>query len=212
MKARAIVHQLAAHAPYTALGAVSGALLMWFLMLFGATSAAALNLFWVLHPLHVVLSAMVTTAMYRLYGRKSLWRLLLVGYFGSVGIATLSDSFIPFLGEWLLDMPHRDMHIGCAEKWWLVNPLALAGIALGAWRPHTQISHAAHVMISTWASLFHVMAAAGGQTPGLAGWVLITFFLFLAVWAPCCTSDIVFPMLFADNSRPLASCCHQKEH
>ena len=27
--------------------------------------------------------------------------------------------------------------------------------------------------------------------------VLIVVFLFLAVWVPCCTSDIVFPLIFA---------------
>ncbi|AHM58129.1 hypothetical protein EAL2_808p06260 (plasmid) [Peptoclostridium acidaminophilum DSM 3953] len=26
--------------------------------------------------------------------------------------------------------------------------------------------------------------------------VIIFVFLFLAVWIPCCTSDIVFPLLF----------------
>ena len=26
--------------------------------------------------------------------------------------------------------------------------------------------------------------------------VLVGVFLFLAVWLPCCTSDIVFPLLF----------------
>jgi hypothetical protein len=32
--------------------------------------------------------------------------------------------------------------------------------------------------------------------------VLVTMFLFLAVWVPCCTSDIVFPLLFAGRRRP----------
>jgi len=27
----------------------------------------------------------------------------------------------------------------------------------------------------------------------------IAVFLFLAVWLPCCTSDIVFPLLFAEK-------------
>jgi hypothetical protein len=27
--------------------------------------------------------------------------------------------------------------------------------------------------------------------------VLIAAFLFLAVWVPCCTSDILFPLLFS---------------
>jgi len=26
---------------------------------------------------------------------------------------------------------------------------------------------------------------------------VVLFFLFLAVWIPCCTSDIVFPLLFS---------------
>ena len=37
-----------------------------------------------------------------------------------------------------------------------------------------------------------------GIAEDLAGetW-LITMFLFVAVWVPCCTSDIVFPLLFS---------------
>jgi len=35
-------------------------------------------------------------------------------------------------------------------------------------------------------------------------------FLFLAVWLPCCTSDIVFPLLFVpSNQRPGCSCGHE---
>jgi hypothetical protein len=32
---------------------------------------------------------------------------------------------------------------------------------------------------------------------------LIPVFLFLAVWVPCCTSDIVFPMLLTQDSGQL---------
>ena len=32
--------------------------------------------------------------------------------------------------------------------------------------------------------------------------ILVPVFLFLAVWVPCCTSDIVFPLLFVNNDQP----------
>lgn len=50
------------------------------------------------------------------------------------------------------------------------------------------------MLLSTWASLFYFTAF------GTASWVpllpLIFVFLFLAVWLPCCLSDIAFPLLF----------------
>ncbi|GAH57769.1 unnamed protein product, partial [marine sediment metagenome] len=67
-----------------------------------------------------------------------LWILILIGYIGSIGIATLSDSIIPFLGETLLKMPYREIHIGFIEKWWLVNPSALIGILIAYIRPATK--------------------------------------------------------------------------
>jgi hypothetical protein len=134
--------------------------------------------------------------MFRLKKDGSPWATIAVGYVGSVGIATLSDSLIPFVGEWLLDLPHRGVHIGFIEKWWLVNPLAALGMLLGWVRPRTELPHAVHVLLSTWASLFHMTLALGGE-PSLATGALIGLFLFLAVWVPCCASDIAFPLVFA---------------
>jgi hypothetical protein len=159
-----------------------------------------------LHPLHVLLSALVTAAMYELHecghvsgkclrAQCNLWKLLLIGYVGSVGIATISDSLIPYLGEILLDLPNRGIHLGFIEKWWLVNPLALAGIAFAYFKPTTKFPHAGHVLISTWASLFHILMAVGGELMW-GSYLVIFLFLFLAVWIPCCVSDIVFPLLF----------------
>jgi len=148
-----------------------------------------------MHPLHVLLSALVTTAMYRMHSRGNILQIIMIGYIGSVGIATLSDSLMPFAGEYLLNMPHRGVHLGFIEKWWLVNSLAFAGITIGYLWPKTKVSHAGHVFLSTWASLFHILMAMG-PTPDVATAVLIAFFLFLAVWVPCCTSDIVFPLLW----------------
>lgn len=199
---KVILKELKAHAGFTALGAVSGIVLMFFFR--NLPRDISYNTYYVLHPIHVLLSALVTASIYRFYtcaseGKKgnecNIWALLAVGYVGSVGIATLSDSLIPYLGEMLLDMPRRGIHLGFIEKWWLVNPLALLGIAIAYFRPGTKFPHSGHVLLSTWASLFHIMMARGESMSWLA-YSIVFVFLFLAVWVPCCLSDIVFPLLF----------------
>lgn len=195
MRTGEIIRQLKRHAPFTAIGTASGVVIMILLAWAHVSRGVSATLFWSLHPLHVLLSALVTVAMYRLHSPGGWVRTILIGYIGSVGIATLSDSIIPFAGEWLLQLPHRGVHLGFIEKWWLVNPLALLGIVIGCAWPHTRITHAGHVFLSTWASLFHMTMAMGDV---LMLWTAVAsaVFLFLAVWIPCCTSDIVFPLLW----------------
>jgi hypothetical protein len=187
--------ELQHHVPFTAFGSLMGIFIIVVVFYARVPRSVSEGLFWSFHPLHVLLSALVTAGMYRLKTKGSLWATVVVGYVGSIGIATLSDSVVPYIGEWLLDLPHRHAHVGFIEKWWLVNPLALLGIAIAWWRPTTRVPHAGHVLLSTWASLFHMSMALGSELTLLTG-VLITLFLFLAVWVPCCTSDIVFPLLF----------------
>jgi hypothetical protein len=195
MKTKIIAAELRVHAPFTAFGTVTGIVIMAATIYTHLPKEISAGLFWTFHPLHVVLSGFVTAAMYRLHGNHRLWQTLWIGYVGAIGIATLSDSLIPYAGELLLDLPHRGVHIGAIEKWWLVNPLAVAGVALAFVRPRTKFPHAGHVLLSTWASLFHMTMALGTDVDA-ATMVLIATFLFLAVWIPCCTSDIVFPLLF----------------
>ena len=99
MKASEIAYELKTHAPFTSFGAVTGIVIMALFVQFQVPRGVADTLFWVFHPLHVLLSALVTTSMYRIHTKASIWQVALVGYIGSVGIATLSDSLIPFLRE-----------------------------------------------------------------------------------------------------------------
>ncbi len=200
---RRIARELKSHAPFTALGAVTGIVIMVIIVFSKVPADISHIAFYSLHPLHIVLSARVTTAMYRRYGGVKIWAAILIGYIGSVGIATLSDAVIPYLGGTLLGVK-MEFHIPFIEtekmpvigiaKWQLVNLAALAGISLGYLRPATKIPHLGHVFLSTWASMFYFTAF------GTAWWIpllpFIFLFLFLAVWIPCCTSDIVFPLLF----------------
>lgn len=195
---RLIGKELARHAPFTAFGALTGIafiIIVVFPGFLGQISPVSETIFYVLHPAHVLLSAVVTTALYRLRGKGRLWAVVLIGYTGSIGIGTLSDSIIPYLGEVFLDLPRTEIHIGFIEEPLLVNGAALLGVAIGYWRTITRFPHAGHVLVSTWASLFHIIMASG-LTLNWIQILAIFFILFLAVWVPCCFSDIVYPLLF----------------
>lgn len=199
---RAILRELTHHAPFTLFGVLAGVSVM---ALFQHLPVAVSHrLFYILHPLHVFLSALTTASMYRLHAKgSSIWRLMAIAYLGSIGVATLSDSVIPYVGEALLNFPYREIHLGFVEKWWLVNPIALLGVMLATVKPTTEIPHSGHVLVSTLASLFHVMMGMGGGLDWFS-YLVIAFFLFVAVWIPCCFSDIVFPLLFVGR-RPLST-------
>jgi hypothetical protein len=187
-----IVEELKEHAPFTALGALTGIIITVIIVVGDVPSHVSNIVFYTLHPLHVLLSALVTTAMYMRYKKGKIWVAILIGWTGSIGVATISDAMIPYLGGTLLHA-QMDFHVPFIEEWW-INFLALGGIAIGYWKQTTKIPHFGHVLLSTWASLFYLMAF------GTAEWIpllpFIFLFLFLAVWLPCCTSDIIYPLLF----------------
>jgi hypothetical protein len=213
-----ILIELKAHAPFTLFGALTGiAMMLLFRNLSGQTSY---RLFYVFHPTHVVLSAIVTASLFRLHEKtKGFIIVLLIGYFGSIGVATLSDSIIPFFGESILGVAipteaqvhgglhtnkvtaepaqHYEpkIHIGFIEEWYIVNPAAILGILIAHFLPRTKLPHAGHILVSTWASAAHIMMNLHSEVTILNA-VGMFIVLFIAVWLPCCFSDIVFPMLF----------------
>jgi hypothetical protein len=192
-----IAHELKEHAPFTALGAVTGIIIMVIVVFGNIPSHISQTAFLVAHPGHVLLSALVTTAMYARYKKGKIWAMILIGWTGSIGIATTSDAIIPYLSGTLLHA-QMEFHVPFIEEWW-INLVALAGIAIGYWKQTTKIPHFGHVLLSTWASLFYFTAF------GVADWIrllpAVFLFLFLAVWIPCCTSDIIYPLLFVGRKR-----------
>jgi len=198
-----LIHELKSHAPFTAIGAATGVVIMVLVVVTGLPGEVSEATFDVLHPAHVVLSALVTTAMYRRHGKGGVWLTLLIGYTGSIGVATVSDAIMPFLGGVLLGA-HMHLHVPVVEAtrvpfigvpmWVMVNAGAVVGMAIGSWRPTTHIPHLGHVLLSTWATLFNF--AAFGEANWLPLLPGLFVFLFLAVWLPCCASDIIYPMLW----------------
>ena len=229
-KALHIIAELKGHAPFTIFGAVMGVIFMLIFKNLGKTHASLL--FGIFHPAHVVLSAMVTASIFKLHRKaKNIVLILIIGYIGSIGIATLSDSIVPYMGESLLglhvsahDSEDQDQHsdtspslyLGFIEDWYIVNPAALLGIMIAYFIPRTKLPHAGHVLISTWASSSHILMNISGEIT-LTVTAAIFVVLFVAVWLPCCISDIVFPLLFVKSDLKLTETCkvhslHSHEH
>jgi hypothetical protein len=219
-----VLDELKAHAPFTLFGSLTGIAMM--LLFQNLPEPTTYRLFYVFHPLHVTLSAIVAGSIFRLHERgKSFLVVLLVGYLSSVGTATVSNSVIPFFGESILGVAiptesevhgdHRNeasnteagaagesserhgpkIHLGFIEEWYIVNPAAVLGVLIGFFLPRTKLPHAGHILVSTWASAAHILMNTHTDITVLTviGMVCV---LFIAVWVPCCSSDIVFPLLF----------------
>ncbi len=243
-KAKHIAVELKGHAPFTLFGALLGIV---FMVVFSRIeSIDSRLLFQIFHPGHVLLSAMVTASMFSLHkAKKKIWLILIIGYAGSIGVATISDIVIPHVGATLLglDIPtHTEMHHGehehkehtgeehhheecdhgpgihlCfIEDWYIINPAAILGIAIAYLLPRTKFPHSLHILISTWASSSYLlMRVQGSITMAAALGVFAT--LFFAVWAPCCISDIIFPLLFVKSDVQIKGMCpfhahHSHEH
>ena len=244
-----ILAELRSHAPFTLFGAATGVLCM--LLFKGSGAEVNHRLFQVFHPAHVILSAIVTASLFKLYrGKVRFLGILLVGYVGAIGVATLSDCILPFFGESILGVAipiHANLHshgqanghdrqdhsavhsneehaseaesgketppvrarlhLGFIEDWYVVNPAALLGIIIAYLWPRTKFPHAGHVLVSTWASSFHVLMNTHRE---LSLMMLVGAFvvLFTAVWLPCCISDIVFPLLFVNSDVDLSDVHH----
>lgn len=200
-----ILTELRHHGPFTLLGAAASVIFIMALRTFFPevlSTQRAAELFEFSHPMHVVLSAMVTSALFRNYrsrdkhSKKGLVSIILVGYFGSIGIATLSDCIIPYWGELLLGMnAGGHVHLGIIEMPFAINFAAFLGIGAACIYPKTHFPHTGHVWLSMAASLFHILRVHEGSFSAMES-ISISLFLFLAVWIPCCLSDIVFPLLF----------------
>jgi hypothetical protein len=192
------------HIPYTGAGAVTGIVAMVIISQLSVRGNVLEALFYTFHPLHLLFSAMVTTALYRKHKNSPFWLTIPICYIGPLIIGTLSDAIIPFAEGSAInilisfELPFietaRMPFIGIPE-WIIVNGALLLGIAIGYLKPNTKFPHMWHILISTWASLLYFSAF--GAVSWLPRLPLLFVFLFLSVWIPCCFSDIVFPLLWS---------------
>ncbi len=160
------------------------------------------ELFEIIHPVHLFVSAIATSAIYWKY-KKSAWKSILAGIGGAILIGSLSDVLFPFLGGRLFSL-NTVFHLPLLETPFLILGVALLGSIAGMYFDLFKVSHLLHVFLSVFASLFYLLAFSIKMSAGAI--LLISGLVFLVVYIPCCISDIVFPLLFL--KRPCLGCGH----
>ncbi|UCE19020.1 MAG: hypothetical protein JSV84_01345 [Gemmatimonadota bacterium] len=204
MRPKEIGKEFSHHFPFTVFSTALGLVVVVFLtVLLKARDAQGSpvyfrQLFHLFHPLHILMSAIATTAMMWRFDRKVV-KAVLVGLVGSLGICGLSDIFLPWLGGLLIGS-HMHLHVCIIEHPHVVVPFALLGIVTGFLvadrfpdRTSTIFSHSSHVLTSTMASLFYFVSF--GFLLSAENAFVLFILVLLAVIIPCCTSDIFFPLL-----------------
>lgn len=202
---RLVVTELSHHLPYTLVSSLIAMVAVWYFGVVQTQQHAGqgwiAELQWsfhVLHPLHVCLSAITTTAVFWHVERR-LARALFFGVFGSVIPCGFSDYIVPFVGGKLLGQ-QMQLHVCLIEHPMLILPFLALGILAGLLFDErisggSVFSHGAHVFVSSLAALLYL--AGYGFTDWMTD-VQMVFPVFavvvLAVWIPCCIGDIVIPV------------------
>ncbi|MDI6640932.1 MAG: hypothetical protein QME68_01290 [Elusimicrobiota bacterium] len=194
-----VLKELQEHLPYTVFSVASGIAILGILTVLIPTESfpqLSEKLFHVFHPIHMLFSAVATTSMFWRYN-KNLFKAILVGFVGAVGICGTSDIIIPFIAGNLLTVKMQ-LHICIIAHPRLILPFVSFGIFIGLLVPtiiqSTIFSHSAHILTSSMASILYLVSFGLTEWIPVAGMVFI--YIVLAVILPCCTSDIVFPLLF----------------
>ncbi len=164
------------------------------------------GLFHLFHAVHMFFSAAATTAMFSRYDRNSI-KAVIVGVTGAVGVCGVSDIAVPQISLMLIGRA-AEWHICVIEHPGLALPFAVVGVFVGLAAASgvsrsTLFSHSLHVLASTMASIFYLIAPFG-PTEWFGELGRIFAFVIVAVMVPCCLSDIVFPLLMSKEGRTQA--------
>lgn len=195
-----LIHELKHHSPFTLLATLIGIILV--LLLKQLNILFAESFFEFLHPAHLFVSSIVTTAIFYKYKQNKI-QAILVGVMGSIVIGSLSDIIFPWIGGNLLNL-NTSFHLPLIEKPFLILMTALIGSTTGLITKTTKMPHFIHVFVSVFASLFYLLAFS--ESFNLIYFLGAFIVVFIAVIIPCCISDIVFPFFFLGEKIKHCEC------
>ena len=200
---KVIKEELKHHLPLTLSISFIAGFLILFLSLAGQEYISFIeNLFNVIHPAHILVSAAATSFIYYKY-KKSLSLSILVGVVGAILVGTLSDVLFPWIFGNLF-LLKTSFHLPVFEDPLLIIGMGILGSFMGIYIGGFKFSHSTHVFLSVFASLFYLLAFS--ITINIWAVIATSIIVFLVVFIPCCISDIVFPILFID--KPCKECGH----
>lgn len=186
-KFKELVFELKEHAPFTAVSVLAVILVFLFIPF----SFKGLNEFEIFHPLHIFFSAIVISAILLKYKSKG-WKAFIFGVIGAVIIGNLSDVIMPYLFGVFFER-NLVFYLEILEKpLWVIGAGVLGSLIGMNYKKIglSKIAHTGHVLVSTFASLLYFTSFSS-----ITNLFLLFIFVFLAVIIPCCSSDIVYPIL-----------------
>lgn len=211
---QALWHELVEHLPYALIAVASGLGLLSFFTVFAFDTMtpamvhkSADILFHNFHFMHIAFAATGVMVTFLRFS-KNLFKGLLVGAVTTITFCLLSDVIVPYFGGNLLGV-HMHFHFCFIDEIVNVAPFLFVGLLIGSilgmYSPHDHhkhdhdhhsvLFHTLHILTSTFASIFYLIAH------GFVAWYAHIGMVFLitlvAVVLPCTLSDLVAPIFFA---------------
>lgn len=201
-----IIEELKHHSPFTLAASLFAGVLVIILYTLNKEYFIGIipSLFEIIHPSHILVSAIATAAIYWKYN-KSIVKTILIGISGAILIGSLSDVIFPWAAGNLFSL-QTSFHLPVIENPILIIGIALIGSVIGIFFGAFKISHFLHVFLSIFASLFYLLTFS--IEISILAILLISFLVFLFVYIPCCISDIIFPLLFIKKPCRRFSCSY----
>lgn len=192
MRTKEIFHELKHHIPSTIIATLIAATLIFLTQKINLSS-----LFFVIHPLHIFASAIVSSAIFYKY-KKNFIQALLIGIFSSIFIGTISDIIFPYLGALIFQL-NTTFHLSLIEEPLEIISISIFGGIIGITTKWTKLPHLIHVLLSVFASLLYLITFSTITTT--LHFIIAFLIVFVAVLIPCCISDIILPLLFLEDKR-----------
>ncbi|NCN87020.1 hypothetical protein GW932_04240 [archaeon] len=204
-RTKEVLHELKHHAPFTITATILAVLIVVILKFFIKKTFEE-GAFEILHPLHIIASALVSAGIFYKYKPKAI-PAIFVGIISAIIIGSLSDIIFPFFGGLVFGL-HPKFHLPLIEEPIMILSSALVGGIIGIITKTTKLPHLIHVGLSVFASLFYLLAFS--TTQSILGFILAIMIVFIAVIIPCCVSDILFPFFFLGKKIKQCECCQNK--
>jgi len=205
-----VYEEIVCHLPYAIFASAFSLAILSFVSV-GQTNMTRLcttahGLFHAFHFMHIVFAATGALITFFRFSQNK-FHAVLLGIFCPMIFCTLSDAIIPYFSGILMGVPMA-FHLCFLTEWRNVLPFLLVGLVNGfilndhhedRRELYSLFSHVIHILVSSLASLFYLVAY--GCTNWLDSIGVVFLFLIIAVVVPCTLSDIVLPMILAQIKR-----------
>jgi glucose-6-phosphate-specific signal transduction histidine kinase len=150
------------------------------------------SFFYITHAVHVFAFAIICSALFFKH-RKSPIFSLIIGFTGSIILASLSDVIIPLMGGIVFHL-NPSFHLPLIKNTFIILSTALIGSLIGIETKFEKIPLFIQIILSVFAGLFYLISFT--KIPESWGFISVTIIVFISALITNCIRDMVFPVIF----------------